>query len=362
MKLFNKLFKSLNKSLLAAVRKGDIDTARELIEKGANVDYKDNDGKSVLEYSLNNIEMLKLLLENGADPNIIIIRHYLIPGQELIFDIVNRNETDQNVEILKLLLEYGADPNVKHERGNTPLFNALSKPRMFNLLLENGADPNVNNKGGYTVLYIAVMYAKENIIDDLINHGADLNIKTRSGTTALMSAIEKNNIEITKKLLNAGANINYNILNLAKSPEMKELLSSIKFERGFKATKKYIGDNIEPKKLNILREALCKDLRSKHNLQELQGMAAALDINYKGKDKATLCAELAVDYVVKAQTGTQLPYVRARFPSSIDDRTITMSVKDLRTLSASDLRLLKKWYATNDIRDLAHKILTNFEL
>lgn len=58
-------------------------------------------------------------------------------------------------------------------------------------------------------------------------------------------------------------------------------------------------------------------------------------------------------------TVKQLPYFRARFPSSTDQSTIAKSVKDLRTLPARDLRILKKWYATNDIRELASKILAN---
>jgi len=52
-----------------AISKGDIDTARKFIEYGANVNEKSN-GMTPLMIAAryNNVEIIKLLLEKGADP------------------------------------------------------------------------------------------------------------------------------------------------------------------------------------------------------------------------------------------------------------------------------------------------------
>ena len=51
-----------------------------------------------------------------------------------------------NYDLVKLLLENGADVNVRDDDGNTPLTNALSNgdKEMMKLLLKYGADINNN--------------------------------------------------------------------------------------------------------------------------------------------------------------------------------------------------------------------------
>jgi hypothetical protein len=61
----------LNKQLFEAVRRGDVEEVRELLEKGADVNAKNNDGWTPLHDAAghDHVDFARLLVENGADVN-----------------------------------------------------------------------------------------------------------------------------------------------------------------------------------------------------------------------------------------------------------------------------------------------------
>lgn len=61
--------KSGETALLAAVRRGEDETVKVLLEKGADLDHKDAEGRfALLEAALNDdIDMINLLVTAGAD-------------------------------------------------------------------------------------------------------------------------------------------------------------------------------------------------------------------------------------------------------------------------------------------------------
>jgi ankyrin repeat protein len=63
-----------NTALFFAVRINNIDIIKYLIENGADLNAKNEDYESVLHYAAykkNNLETIKYLIENGADTNIL---------------------------------------------------------------------------------------------------------------------------------------------------------------------------------------------------------------------------------------------------------------------------------------------------
>ena len=122
-----------------------------LLENGADINLKENDGLTALmvtcRYSNtdSNIETVKLLLENGADPNL----KNNGGMTALMCSCVNTN-TDSNIETVQLLLLYGADPNLKDIFRNTALMfscrysNTYSNTETIKLLLnQNNIDTNI---------------------------------------------------------------------------------------------------------------------------------------------------------------------------------------------------------------------------
>jgi ankyrin repeat protein len=87
--------------------------------------------------STRNIELIKLLLTNGADPNQIVSR--AIPLS--VVAVLPYDDIDTQLETMKLLLDNGADINLKNSYNINSLFVAIlnNKFEVFKFLLDRGA-------------------------------------------------------------------------------------------------------------------------------------------------------------------------------------------------------------------------------
>lgn len=107
----------------------------------------------------------------------------------------------QKLEMLRCLLDAGADPNLPNDNGNTPLMYSHSVAAT-RFLVKNGADPHARDNNGWTAL---IHSPKAAITKYLLELGADVNAVGKDGMTAL---IRSQSPEITELLLNAGADPN----------------------------------------------------------------------------------------------------------------------------------------------------------
>ena len=138
-----------------AVLSGHKDIVALLIQKGAIVDAKEKLGRTPLvnfaARAGNDIEIPKMLLAAGADPNI---------GSAKSDDghsaLQYAAETG-NLELVKLLIAAHADVNYRNAYGWTPLHQAIenARPEIARLLIAHGADANLENKLGETPLELA---------------------------------------------------------------------------------------------------------------------------------------------------------------------------------------------------------------
>ena len=127
---------------------------------------------------LENPYYVEKLLENGADPNYPKLKKEatdLLPLPLATgYSIVNLNHTQNAVKIVEMLLEYGADPNVILRRGRTCLIDVVAlEPKYYNeyhyeivkLLVEYGTDISIKDQDGFTAYDYAVKYNRTELYD-----------------------------------------------------------------------------------------------------------------------------------------------------------------------------------------------------
>jgi cytohesin len=113
-----------------------------------------------------------------------------------------------NAEMVRLLLEAGADASVSGPRGMTPLGDAARNARheLVGLLLEAGADPNAPGLMGRSPLRWAVQRGHADVVTSLLEAGGDpSHVDPESGRGLLHDAAIFGHLGIAGALLDAGA-------------------------------------------------------------------------------------------------------------------------------------------------------------
>ena len=235
-----------NYALLRAIAGGSTDAAGDLLDQGADPDFRDDSGRTLLtiaagdEYSANRT---RLLLRHGASVNLTGS-----DGDTALLVAADRYQPDT----VRALFDYGADPKAADRDGNTALIRAAAskhsweedrKP-LIGILLKGGVDPAAKNRHGVTALMMlafngnpamdlllakpvdvnarddegntALLYAARYFVRDgqrrngwaLLQKGADVNAANHAGETALILAATQSEPDAARLLLEKGAAVN----------------------------------------------------------------------------------------------------------------------------------------------------------
>lgn len=171
------------------------DVAALLIEKGAQVNAADSKGRTPLLHAaiFGHIKTAELLIKKGAS----------LEGKDM-FSPLHAAAGRGNLEIVLLLINNGANVNSRDDRGETPLHHASREhAESVELLIKKGADVNVPDQGGATPLHNAVYADNMKIAELLVKAGADL--KAEDEEEGRLTPLECAKSEEMKELLRSHA-------------------------------------------------------------------------------------------------------------------------------------------------------------
>ena len=250
------------------------ESLQKIIDHGVvNINYVNNHSQTALLSACYTAqaESIKVLLENGADPNISDVNDYTslhaaVGGcctketlQQIMSKMTKADLDARNIDgetalllacssrkqdLIKTLLEAGSNPMIESFNNLTCLYAAVNAgckkdiiqaitngafvdtanndletalmiacgkgdATAVNVLLKAGANTNKKNCNGDTCLHYSVhgVCSKE-VLRVIVESGADVNAKNRNGITALMTASRWGNIDAITVLLHAGADPN----------------------------------------------------------------------------------------------------------------------------------------------------------
>ena len=148
-----------------AAWKGHKEIAELLIAKGADVNVKDEDGDTPLDYAITfkRTELADLLRKHGGKTK------KELEAEESIHAAARYG----SIEAVKQHLATGTDVNAKADDEWTPLHEAAwhGHKEIVELLIAKGANVNARNNDGFTPLDSAIQQKKTELADLIRKHG-----------------------------------------------------------------------------------------------------------------------------------------------------------------------------------------------
>ena len=192
-------------SLMIACCNNDTDIVKLLLENSADPNIQSNLGFTALIYAscVGGIDCVKMLLDHNADIN---LKKYSSGSSALFFASYTGN-----LKLVKILLEQkDINFNIQRNDGVTPLFIASQNGHLeiIEILLKEDANPNTPRKTGVTPLYIASQNGHLEIVERLLRKNANPNTPRETGATPLCIASQNGHLDIVKRLLKEEVNPN----------------------------------------------------------------------------------------------------------------------------------------------------------
>ena len=229
----------LNKEMFGYLKEKDWENAFRMIEEGADVNGKDEKGRTPAFYCVENgnLTILNNLDSAGkskVDPNAVdnsgmsLLHCAVLKKQEGIITYLlkvractPRTQIEKSgasplydaarmgtYDMVKSLVNYGADPNVATKADLTPLHQAAARGNldMVKDLVQAGAEVNAVAENGRTPIFYAAERGKASTVNFLLEKKAEVNLADKNGITPLHCAASSGNVALVKFLVSKKAN------------------------------------------------------------------------------------------------------------------------------------------------------------
>ena len=163
-----------SKSLISAVGQIDVSRVKELVARGADVNYQDSSGNTALSLAVS----------------------------AMVVDSISRRNRRDLKEIADLLVNQGANLNLEGcDPGPLGMAAYVGDLHLVNAMLKHGAQTEVVLLGQGTPLLAAISNSHEDCALALIRSGASVTTRSGKGLTVLHGAAEKNLLKVVDVVL-----------------------------------------------------------------------------------------------------------------------------------------------------------------
>ncbi|UCF99096.1 MAG: ankyrin repeat domain-containing protein, partial [Spirochaetaceae bacterium] len=181
---------------------GDFKSIDKLLGEGVDINQRNADGYTALYkvVETGTVDSAHELIKRGADVN--LATHH----GTILHTAVMRGECN----IVKVLLESGANAHALDAATETPLHLAASRDNreITTLLIKYGANIDYQNHYGKFPLQLAAFEGNMDIVELLLANGADLSLKDKWGANLLISSVGSGSLEMVKLFVELGIDVN----------------------------------------------------------------------------------------------------------------------------------------------------------
>ncbi|KAL4233750.1 hypothetical protein ACF0H5_008430 [Mactra antiquata] len=186
-----------NSPLHIAAIKGYLPIVKTLLNKGADMDSKNDEEQTPLHLAakFGRTNIVRALVTRDK---------YSVNGEdESSNKALHLAALAGHAKVADILIEFGADVAAKNENLWTPLYCAAEKGCKITakVLLEAGSPINSTDKAGITPLHLACKHGHTGVVELLIYWEADVKQRDRVGNNCLDYAIDNNNADTAECII-----------------------------------------------------------------------------------------------------------------------------------------------------------------
>ena len=206
-------------ALHQAAARGNLDMVKELVQAGAEVNAMAKDGRTPVFYAAarGKASTVSFLLDKKAEIN--------LADENGVTPLILAAGSGNAALVKFLVVNKKASFAATAKDGTTALIAGAKTPEIVQFLADKMPNVNGVDADGNTALHLCVATADEETVRKLLYRGAKEDLPNKKGETPLLLAARAGNVDVVKRLLNMNAKVTKEIVDAAKTQEIKDILS-----------------------------------------------------------------------------------------------------------------------------------------